>query len=241
MADVQAKMSNLPNLRSEVNASDRLQNNANVECSKTRARYDNEKHRFGLTRAQQKFQSLLSELGVARVATENRHARAVNALRDGLKPPPRVIQPLLKNERLALRCIFFFGMPAEFRLLARLSFMAQQAWLLRPDDPAASTPRVALGNPWHTHYSHRSRDGPSLPNAGGPLSFCMGAGDAVPPPETIGPGNVEQCCEESNGVWHPDGFNMCVLSPSFASVVSGKSISLSTKFHSVPGPCACRI
>ncbi len=56
-----------------------------------------------------------------------------------LKPPPLVIQPLPQDRGMALQWLFFLHMPAEFRHLSRMSYLAQQLMLPRPLPPDSKT------------------------------------------------------------------------------------------------------
>lgn len=131
------------------------------------------------------------------------------------KVPAPVIQPLPADEPRALRCLFFLFMPEPFRLLARFSFMGQQALLPKPRAPPGHQAREATvmklidervaathGFSWASHFNKFSgrRDARDAS-----VTLHVAPGDKVP--EHPGPTQASLCASESDGIWHPDDFS----------------------------------
>ena len=138
------------------------------------------------------------------------------------KPPPAVLQPLPSTEAEALTTLFALYMPAHFRTLSRMSFMAQQ--MLLPRAPYADTGCVSKLKKflwsWEDHYNanqpiaeydtsdprklssdvlHRH----STDHEGSSGKVLFGSRKNCPGQDSF-PKSVRQYLSDGTGVWHPN-------------------------------------
>ena len=138
------------------------------------------------------------------------------------KPPPAVLQPLPSTEAEALSALFALYMPAHFRTLSRMSFMAQQMLLPRAPYPDAKCVPAVSGFQWfwEGHYNANQpiaeydtsdprkllsvvllQHSTGLTGLSGKVLF--GSRMKCPGLDSF-PKSVREYYSDSTGVWHPD-------------------------------------
>jgi hypothetical protein len=134
------------------------------------------------------------------------------------KPPPPILQPLPQQEPNAMPVLFFLQMPANFQVLSRLSFTAQQ--MLLPPSAVVRPPRsedeidvdeeIECDPPpvdWRTYYlatsTARSHDATTPKVILGTTGKVV-SGDWYPK-------NVRSYHSMSDGVWHPDSMGTALF------------------------------
>lgn len=136
-------------------------------------------------------------------------------------PPKPLIQPLPKEEDLALPIVFFLQLPEMYQVLSRLSFTAQQMLLPGSGDDLTLLHSAELQhlhgvsqldiedmikseNPktlWQHHYDKYSS---AKSCKRGPGKVILGSRYAEPQNMTWFPKNVRKYLSDSDGVWYPD-------------------------------------
>jgi hypothetical protein len=131
------------------------------------------------------------------------------------KPPPPVIQPLPREQRLARQWLFFLHMPDLLRHLARSSCLAQQLLLPQPLPSSSAWPGRVTGlttslpdyynrkQTDHRYHTPRKEYSGSNGVTGNVLSMS-----ASSPPTQVGPAHIDSFSSREDGVWFPDSMRL---------------------------------
>eukprot|EP00037_Helgoeca_nana_P031742 m.409107 g.409107 ORF g.409107 m.409107 type:complete len:3050 (+) comp28456_c0_seq1:346-9495(+) len=128
-------------------------------------------------------------------------------IKQALKAPTPVVQPLPNDTASALAVLCFLYMPPALDVVARLSFAAQALLRLGATE---QIPKYETS--WPAHHERRQnwdsqyRPNPAVPSAVPPArpgSIGLRADWKVPESDSIGPRTVDSISEVDEGVWHP--------------------------------------
>ena len=169
-----------------------------------------------VNRTREKMNSAKSSVDVKKQEIENAE-----------KAPPPVIQPLPSNDDKALVVLFFLYMSREFKILSRLSLVAQQLLVPKPwvsycggqdgIQKVDVAPFIAVKLKevsWSQHYNdyqkcsyhtprnHRTSDSQWLD---------ISMHGEVPDKKDIGPRHVDNYSSRGDGIWYPDKNNVRLM------------------------------
>lgn len=122
-------------------------------------------------------------------------------LKQVLKAPPQIKQPLPKNQDLSYRVLFFLYMPKILRRLAEFGCEAQRMLLPRPLKFPPGEFEISSCNrsSWHEHYANKS----NLKTTPGPSKgsfFLEYADDRMP--RNFGYSTVDLITSSDDGIWY---------------------------------------
>ena len=128
-------------------------------------------------------------------------------LSEARKAPPPVVQGLPSAQKLAFHWLFFLYLPPDLNSLCRMGVMAQQLFVPKQDSQilqfmTSPQPTTALTA---SHYQTYTSNTPSKNR------IDVYSDGNVPQRNQIGPQLVMNCCVPSDGVWHPDAWNLRMM------------------------------